>query len=35
MKLKDHFQEFSLIQEKLISGGNLEKIIAKFSSKAK
>jgi len=35
MKLKDHFQEFSLIQEKLISGGNIKKIIAKFSPKAK
>jgi hypothetical protein len=34
-KLRDQFQEFSLIQEKLLSGGNLGIIIAKFSPKAK
>ena len=33
-KLRDYFQEFSVIQEKLISGGTLEKIIKKFPSKA-
>ena len=34
-KLKDHFQEFSLIQERLLLGGNIKTIIAKFSPKAK
>ena len=32
-RLKDYFQEFSVIQEKLLSGGNIKTIIQKFPIK--